>query len=144
MKYTIQTEIYINSTPEAVFKALTDFPGYQNWNPLIIKSEGQAIQGSRLVNTMRIGSREMTFKPVLLNVRQPEMLEWEGRLFFKGLFDGRHYFIINKINDNTVHFIHGEHFTGLLSGYIFRKIGEDTRTGFLRMNTALKQYVESL
>lgn len=61
----------------------------------------------------------------------------------KGLFDGEHYFKLEKIDDNRTRFIQGEKFTGLLSGIFFKLIGEDTKSGFNEMNFALKKKAEN-
>jgi hypothetical protein len=84
----------------------------------------------------------MVFSPTVLSVVPYQYFDWLGSLFVKGLFDGHHYFEIDELAPNQVKLIHGEHFSGLLSGYILKKIGEDTRTNFIRMNTALKSRAE--
>jgi hypothetical protein len=59
------------------------------------------------------------------------------------MFNGRHTFIIETLHDQQVKLIHKEKFTGWLSGLIFNQIQEDTRNGFIEMNRALKNKVES-
>jgi hypothetical protein len=79
----------------------------------------------------------MLFKPrVLINNTNREF-RWKGKLFINGIFDGEHYFILNKISDNKTELIHGEIFTGILSGLIFNKIYKDTIAGFELMNKGL-------
>jgi hypothetical protein len=64
-------------------------------------------------------------------------------LFIKGLFDGHHYFEIEELMPHQVKLSHGEYFSGLLSASILKKIAEDTRNNFIRMNNALKQQAEA-
>ncbi|WP_027000047.1 SRPBCC domain-containing protein [Eisenibacter elegans] len=144
MKAQIITEIVINAPKEQVFSVLTNLEAYQEWNPFIIRSEGKVMLGARLKNTMKNGDSPITFKPKVTQVVENEYFEWLGSLGIKGLFDGRHYFKIEEIAPNQVNLIHGESFSGLLVGYVLRKIGKQTRAGFVRMNEALKQRTEAL
>ncbi|PSL07807.1 SRPBCC domain-containing protein [Cecembia rubra] len=139
----IRTEIIINASKEKVWDILTDFDKYQHWNPFIVKSQGLAIPESYLVNTMKNGDRFITFKPKVLKVEPNKYFDWQGKLWFKGLFDGHHFFHIEEIHPNQVKLIHGENFSGLMSKMILKKIGQQTRESFEHMNKALKKAAES-
>jgi hypothetical protein len=69
--------------------------------------------------------------------------DWLGSLFIKGLFDGHHYFEIEELAPGQVKLSHGEHFSGLLGTTILKKIAEETRNNFIRMNGAIKQQAEA-
>lgn len=141
-KNTISTEIIINAPAEQVWAVLTDLADYARWNPFMIKSAGEIKAGARLKNVMRTSSGTMSFSPVVQRVEAPLYFDWIGNLFFRGLFDGHHYFKIQKIADNQVKLIHGENFSGILSSFIFKKIGNDTRLNFVKMNQAIKSEAE--
>lgn len=66
-----------------------------------------------------------------------------GSLWVKGLFDGRHYFDLEPLGPTRYKLIHGEHFTGILSGLLLKQIGEETRRNFVAMNQALKMRGEA-
>lgn len=138
----IRTEIIINASKERVWGILTDFEKYRQWNPFIIQSQGQAIPGTYLVNTMKNGSGDITFKPKVLKVEQFSYFGWLGKLWIKGIFDGHHYFQIEELAPNQIKLIHGEDFSGILSNLILKKIGGQTRENFILMNTALKKLAE--
>lgn len=144
MNKEIKTEIIINGTKEKVWQVLAEFAAYPSWNPFIVQIEGQMIKGTRLNNTLLNGGKKYQFKPVLLTVEPGESFSWLGSLFFKGLFDGLHTFKLEDAGNGQVKLIHSESFSGLLSGYILKKIGHDTRNNFVKMNQALKERVESL
>ena len=103
---------------------------------------GDVIKGKKLTNTLKNGSKDMVFSPRVLSVVPNQYFDWLGKLFIKGLFDGHHYFEIDELAPNQVKLIHGEHFSGLLSTYILKKIGDDTRANFISMNNALKKRAE--
>lgn len=128
MNKNISTEILIKATKEKVWTILTDFDNYKSWNPFMINSSGQAVVGTKLVNTMKNKDSQMKFKPTILTVKQYEYFDWLGSLFFKGLFDGHHFFKIDDLGNGQIKLTQGENFSGILSGIIFKSIGEDTRT----------------
>jgi hypothetical protein len=127
MNKSIKTEIIINASKEKVWQVLTDFKSYPRWNPFI------------MVNR----SKKFRFKPKVVSVVPFRYFDWLGNLFIKGLFDGHHYFEIEELMPHQVKLSHGEYFSGLLSASILKKIAEDTRNNFIRMNNALKQQAEA-
>jgi hypothetical protein len=143
MNKSIKTEVIINASKERVWQILTDFKSYPRWNPFITRVEGQLVKGKTLTNTMVNGSKKFQFKPKVLSVVPFRYFDWLGSLFIKGLFDGHHYFEIEELAPNQVKLSHGEHFSGLFSASILKKIAEDTRNNFIRMNSAIKQQAEA-
>lgn len=142
MKKHIETEIIINSSPEILWNKLTNLEYYSTWNPFIIQSFGEIKEGNIIENHMKNGDKIMVFKPLITKVVKHEYFEWLGSLWTKGIFDGRHYFKIEKINEHQVKLIHGEKFSGILSGLILKLIGESTKHNFILMNEALKNKCE--
>ena len=138
----IRTEIIINASKEKVWEILTDFGSYKNWNPFIISSSGKAQEGSKLINTMKLDDKTQTFHPKILKVEENKYFDWLGHLFFKGIFDGHHYFEIEELENSQVKLIQGENFSGILSGMIMKSIGEKTISNFVIMNKALKELAE--
>jgi hypothetical protein len=61
----------------------------------------------------------------------------------KGIFDGHHSFELEEVGNGQVKLIHSEKFSGILSGFLLKKIGADTRNNFVKFNEALKNRVES-
>ncbi|MFT4834519.1 MAG: hypothetical protein ACI83W_001795 [Marinoscillum sp.] len=139
---TITETIEINASSSEVWAVLTDLAGWQSWNPFIIQSEGEAIVGSKLKNSLLSNDKEMIFKPKVLVADENTEFTWLGRLFFPGLFDGKHRFIIEELAPNKVRLVQTETFKGILSGMILKKIGVDTALNFQKMNEALKNKVE--
>ena len=139
----LNTEIEIDASAERVWHLLTTFDTFPQWNPFIRRIEGKAELGSRLtVFIQPSGGRIMTFKPVVLKTEPERELRWRGSLVFSGLFDGEHIFLIQRLGENRVRFVHREVFSGLLAPMFWRSIDTDTRRGFNEMNTALKKRAE--
>ena len=138
----IETTVEIDARPGAVWRVLTDFPAYGEWNPFIRSIAGNAQEGERL--TVRLeppGSRWMTIRPTVLAAEPDRELRWKGRLVVPGLFDGEHSFRIEPIDGQRSRFVHGERFTGILVGF-FKGVLPKTEAGFEEMNAALKRVVE--
>ena len=137
----IKTEIVLRATPEEVWKALTSFEKYPEWNPFIISVKGKVELGSQLENTMLNNGKEMVFRPIITKLEINHSFEWLGTAF-GGLFKGRHYFILEGVEGEQTKLSHGEKFTGLLSGVIMMVIKKDTLHNFQMMNKALQKVVE--
>lgn len=141
---TLSTEIVIDANIGRVWKVLSDFPSYPEWNPFITRIQGNLTTGEKLDVTLKIDGRDpMSFRPILVSVFPEEKFCWRGKLFFRGLFDGTHYFILEKTEDGKTRLTQGENFHGLLSGPILRQIETPTLEAFQRMNKALKEKVEN-
>lgn len=139
----ISTGIEIKGSASTVWNALLQ-KGDATWNPFIKKLEGTISKGSTIHVTLKgSDSRTMQFTPRILKVEPNREFRWLGHLYFRGIFDGEHYFIIHDRGHGRVYLEHGERFSGILSGLIFKLIGKDTRASFIEMNTALKKYVEN-
>ncbi len=111
----IETEIIINTATERVWDVLTNFDHHPNWNPFIQTIKGEKLVGKKITVSMKPpDGNEMTFKPVIIKYEPNKEFRWKGKLGIKGIFDGEHYFILEKINENQTTFIHGEKFSGIL------------------------------
>jgi hypothetical protein len=139
----IITQIDIEASPEEIWRHLTDFAAYPEWNPFISGIEGEVRAGSRLTVTMpQAGGKEMVFKPTLKKVEPGRNLVWLGRTFLPGLIDGEHSFVIEDRGDGTCRFFQSEAFTGFLVPYLPRSLAKQTTLGFEMFNKVLKERAE--
>lgn len=140
---SIHTEIIIQASATKVWQKLMDFPNYPQWNPFI-HIEGRAEVGQSLKNTIYLeGQKPQIFKPTVLEVQAERKFRWMGHLFFRGLFDGEHFFHLEAIDETQTRLIHGENFSGIFKGLILGMIKRQTIAGFEQMNLALKKLCES-
>ena len=138
----LRAELEIEASGEHVWRVLTDFAAYPEWNPFIPRINGEIRPGGRLeVRLQPPGAKGMTFRPTVLKAEANRELRWRGRLWLPGLFDGEHAFTIEPSAANRVRFTQSETFTGLLVPLVSRTL-EATRRGFEEMNQALKRRVE--
>jgi hypothetical protein len=139
MKKNIETTIRIKATAEKIWNILTDFQKYPEWNPFVFSMEGEAKEGTNL----KANIQGMKFKPLVLAAKKNQEFRWKGSLFVKGLFDGEHYFMLNENGDGTTTLTHGEFFSGLLVAMFSKTLDTKTKSGFEKLNEALKQRAES-
>ena len=137
------TEIDINASGERVWRVLTDFGAYREWNPFITSISGQVRRGARLkVRVQPPGGRGMTFRPTVLAADPDRELRWVGRLLLPGIFEGEHAFLITPLENGRVRLRQQETFRGLLVPLLRRLLDGQTRAGFEAMNRALKERAE--
>ena len=136
---SIHTSINIAATPAQVWTVFSDFEAYPNWNPFLAEISGEIEVG----NTIKINAAGMKFSPEVLVYQEEEALEWIGRLLFKGIFDGRHYFRLHANSDGTTTFEQGEYFSGFLIPIFKGKMLNQTKANFEAMNAKLKEIVET-
>jgi len=141
----LRTEIEINGTMDHVWKVLTDFNSFSEWNPFIKNIEGDLKVGAQLKVLMEPpNGKAMTFKPVVKILEPNTEFRWLGSLLIPGIFDGEHIFQLEQINDNKIKFIHRENFSGFLVPLLWKSLNSNTRQGFEEMNKALKEKVEAI
>ena len=139
----LRTEIDINAPAERVWRHLTDFAAFPEWNPFIPRIRGELRAGSRLeVLLQASGTKGMTFRPTVKKVEPNRELRWLGHLAIPGLFDGEHIFEITPTGNDRVRFVQREEFHGLLVPLLRRSVDRDTRRGFEEMNRALRARAE--
>lgn len=141
----IETDILIQGSPEIVWRFLTDFRRYPEWNPFIREISGDVKTGARLkVRIAPPGGRPMTFQPTVCTASPGAELRWIGHLGFPGLFDGEHVFRIEPVGQDQVCFRQSEQFRGILVPFFPSTLFERTKRGFAEMNRFLKETVEKL
>jgi hypothetical protein len=141
----IRTEVEIAAPAERVWKVLTEFGAFPEWNSFLTVQSGAATPGARLTVTITpVGRRPMTFRPTVEVATPSRELRWLGRLGIPGLFDGRHRFEIVPLPDGRVRFVQSEEFRGILVGLVLSTgLANATRAGFIRMNGALRERAEA-
>ena len=137
----LKTEVVFDAPKEKVWEVLTDTDKYAEWNPFIISVQGEMVQGGQITNVMVNEGKETTFTPIITVLDEYKSLEWLGS-GLAGMFKGNHYFKLLEYEEGKTKMIHGENFSGLLSGLIIQIIGKDTHANFELMNEAMKKRVE--
>lgn len=139
--HTIDTSITINAAGEHVWEKLTDFAAYPEWNPMIVRMDGQAKLGSKAKFVVRqLSGKLLNLKARFKRIDPARQLRWLGGL--PGIFRGEHYFVIESTGENSCVFRHGEVFSGLLIPLLKLFLEFKGRPLYLALNNALRSEVE--
>lgn len=137
------TEIQINSTPETIWRVITDFKNYYQWNPILQKINGEAEIGNQLeIHLQTIGGKNRVYHPKVIKITPNYELRWKGTFFLPQIFSGERIFLIEKLSDNKVNFVNKEIFSGIGLKLVSQKTGDDILASFKKMNEALRKTVE--
>lgn len=109
---TYSAGINIQSTPETIWKILTDAPNYPAWDPWAIRIEGNIALGETVTAYTKLNPKRAF--PAKVTVFEPgRKMVWTGGMPL-GLFKGVRTFILNDKGDGTVDFTVREEFSGPL------------------------------
>jgi hypothetical protein len=139
----VRAEIEINSYPECVWKILTDFATYDQWNPFINEIIGLPTEGSKIDISIETPSgKNRKYSPRITKVEEGRELRWFGKSSLPGFLNAEHIFTIEELQPERVRFTQREVFDGLLIRLFGKGLDVDVRQGFQDMNEALKKRAE--
>jgi hypothetical protein len=141
---TVHDEMIVSAPRPVVWKLLTEFEGYESWNPYITDVDGTARAGSDL--DMRVAPHGETAARIdcdVQTVKYPRKLYWRCRDHaVPGLLDREHVFRLIVVGDgDKVRVVYDGRWEGLLVP--FTELA-NRKAGYLQMIFALKQRAESL
>lgn len=137
----IQVCTNIGASPETVWKILTDFASYHQWNPMLSEVRTELATGApvRFVVTLP-DNGQLNLKACITVKDEGSELVWKGGSDL--LLSGEHYFRLHKLPDGGCRFEHGELFRGPLLPFLAFKLRNVDRV-YQAMNEALRSRAES-
>ena len=141
---TIDAEIDIATAPHEIWRVLTRFSDYGQWNPFITRIDGTPGLGETI--TVHIATGAGVSLPVeaeIVTFKPDEELVWRSKLLAKGVFDRDHSI---KLAANATGCIvwQTQTFEGPLAPAAAALTEGVVRHGLSRMNDALKRRVEQV
>jgi hypothetical protein len=141
---TIRSAIEIRAPLDVVWRVLTDFGAYPEWNPHLRKVLGRPRTGGRLtIHSTPPGARTVVMRPVVVTWSPPNELRWRSTFISHRLFSGEHGFKLEEIGPQRVRFSQDETFRGLVVPIYARLRLDATRRGFDQVNEAIRERAES-
>jgi hypothetical protein len=138
---TLHASIDIDAPAERVWRVVTDFARYPEWNPFIVRAAGEQRVGGRLELTITAPDvRAVTFRPTVLDLEPGRLIRWKGKLLIPGLFDGRHALMVDPLDDGRSRFTTHEEVSGILVP-VLGKVMRASQRGFELMAEALRRRV---
>lgn len=139
----LRTEIDISAPPTKVWRIITDFQRWNEWNPIVNQASGVPSLGSKLSMTMRgeDGKDSMKYAPVVKEVDEPRFFRWRGVMMAGLLFTNDKIFELEETSSGT-RFVHSERFGGILVPVFWSKLEKGVPPMLHAMNDGLKQRAE--
>lgn len=139
----IETKIVINQPINYAWEVFTCTSLYPKWNTLFGIDRFPTHVGQQISVDLYDKNKKVQFQmqPAIRKLDKYH-LEWEGKLYINGLFNGRHQFIFTKIDANTTQLVQSEDFNGLLVPILNYFVIQPTQLNFDKMNKSFKIYIE--
>ena len=139
----LRAEIQISAPIEQVWRVLTDFDHWKDWNPMVNQASGTASVPSKLKLTMRgLDSKDaMKYEPIVLEVDPPKYLRWRATMMSGFMFTNDRVFELKAKNGGT-EVINREEFSGLMVRLFWSKMNQFVVPMLEKMNKALKNKME--
>ena len=129
----------IQAAPEAVWRVLTDAPGYPGWNTTVSRVDGRIALGERITVHAKVApGRAFPVKVVAFDA--PRRMVWSGGMPL-GLFKGERIFELRPMAGGGVEFAMQEDYTGWLAPLITKSI-PDLQPAFDEFAACLKTHAE--
>lgn len=141
---TVKTEIDISAPPAKVWSILTDIDKWQDWNPTVNGSQGQASVGSTLSITM-IGKEEgkdgPKYSPTIIQLDEPNYFHWRAHMMAGFIFTNEKIIELEETDTGT-RVTHSETFKGLMAAMMKGQMEKGVPPMLNMMNDALKNLAE--
>ncbi|MDG2304407.1 MAG: SRPBCC domain-containing protein [Candidatus Binatia bacterium] len=138
--FVIEHEIEIAAPPEDVWRVLTDFAAYPEWNPYVLRLGGTLEPGGAIAVTIAQSNwpKPLTVHPTIVTLDAPRELRWHGSALTTGFLETDHYFRLEPLAGNRTRLRHAEEFRGWRALRIDNEEHhQHTRAAFQAMNRAL-------
>lgn len=140
--HDIQTTIDIEANAAQIWRVLTDFESYADWNPMLRNVRTRLEPAAHVhFEVLRDNASPSKLKANITLVNSGKELVWRGGS--SAAISGEHYFRIEQLGERYCRFHHGEHFRGLLLPLV-KPVLKNASSLYEAMNRALKQSVENL
>lgn len=141
---TIRSAIEIRAPLDTVWRILTDFSAYPEWNPHIRQVRGKPRLGGRItIHSQPPKGSPVVLRPLLVAWSPPTEFRWRGTFVSRLLFSGEHGFKLEELAGARVRFHQDETFSGLLVPLYARLRLPKTRAAFAEVNEALRERAEN-
>ena len=137
-----RVETAIAAEPARIWQLLTDLPGYENWNPWVVRAQGQAAPGAEVRVQVMLGSHRMSAQHIVLTVEPEREFCWKDAGWNSWFVYGQRCRTLTRNADGTVLVTNELRLEGALSGVASLAMGKAMRDGMAAENAALREHAE--
>ncbi|WP_148639340.1 SRPBCC domain-containing protein [Aquimarina longa] len=136
-------EIKINASKETVWKTITNFKEYPNWNTILEMEQNEdLVVGKKFkVTIYNPKGKKSKFNATTMHREDNVSFSATQKIIGKWFFSATHYFIIREIDKEHVVFIQKWKLRGLITSLFYKQICKELKS-FNAMNTELKTVLE--
>jgi hypothetical protein len=140
----VRNELVIEAPVADVWARLIDAPAYADWNPHLLRIDGELKQGGVVtLHYKKEGVLPASFVVDVVTVDKERELRWNGpRNAAKAALRASHYFLLEADGERT-RFTHGERFEGALAKRLWPFLRKKVEAGHRTVNDAIKRACET-
>lgn len=143
--FEIRKEVVIDASPEKVWQTIIDFENYDRWNTQLQYLGGEVKPNGKLHLKLAVeGTAPYEFKPTISHWEVNKRFAWLAITGIPGVFDGEHFFELEKNGGDKTLVVNREEYRGILS-LLMKNLPmmKEAPKGFKKMNQELKNYIEN-
>jgi hypothetical protein len=141
--FELRNEIEIKASADRVWRVLTDFARYAEWNPHMLGVVGQLRVGQPVALTVKVPEGERTWACHVVKVDLGQEFAWTFTDRLPLLYRGQHTFRLEPVDQHTTRYVDREIFQGLLVPRHRHHLETTARAEMVAMGQALKQRSEN-
>ena len=142
--YTIRSDpVTIEATVETVWRVLTDFDRYGEWNPFTPHVKAELTMGARVDMRVTMGAFRLKQTEIVCALEPPARLAWRTTIGARWLLHAVREQRLEVLDDATCRYSTSDEFKGLLMPLVILLTGGFVRRGFNAVGVALKRRAEA-
>lgn len=143
-----EVRLQVDAPPEYVWRALIDFASYGEWNPFIVKIDGEARIGSKIKLHLKLDPKLEAVKfsdEMIVSLKENQHLCYDSHFLSSSLFNSTRWQAIKPTNNGLSSIYHShQRLTGLSAWPFARIFGDRIAEGSEASCRALKKRAEEL
>ena len=143
-----EVRLQIDAPPEFVWRVLIDFESYSEWNPFIVKIDGEARIGSKIKLHVKLDQKFEALRfseEMIVSLKENQHLCYDSHFLSSSLFNSTRWQTIKPTKNGLSSIYHSHQRLSGLSAWPFARIfGDRIASGFEASTLALKKRAEEL
>lgn len=141
--FTIRSDpVTIEAPVETVWRVLTDFDRYGEWNPFTPSVKAKLEIGAQVDMRVRMGPYRLPQTEIICAIEPPTFLAWRTVIGASWLLSAVRSQRLDDLGDETCRYTTSDEFRGLLMPLVILCTGGFVRRGFNAVARALKRRAE--
>ena len=143
--YTIRSEpVTIEAPVGTVWRVLTDFDRYGEWNPFTPSVKAELTMGARVDMRVNMGTFRLKQTETICGLEPPRRLAWRTTIGARWLLHAVREQRLEVLSDATCRYATQDEFKGVLMPLVILLTGGFVRRGFNAVAVALKRRAETV